>query len=343
LNDKTQVPVSRATVSLAPGSWALDIRGLVKLYGERRALDGVGFSVATGKIFALLGPNGGGKSTLFRVLSTLTHPDEGSACVLGHDVVKEPHAVRSLIGVVFQNPSLDVKLKVRENLEYQGALYGLSGQELARRIDELLERFHLADRAEEIVEMLSGGLARRVEIAKGLLHKPRLLLLDEPSTGLDPGARRELWNQLVSVREEDGTSIILTTHILEEAEGCDRIVLLDRGRIVAEGSPEELKAEVAPSMISIRCGRPEELRVELGKEWGLDGRVVHDTVRIPTDKGPEFVAELAEALGDKVRSIAIGQATLEDVFLARTGVDFGDRDQQEAEEAALRSRKRKKR
>ncbi len=319
---------------------ALDIQGLVKLYGDRRALDGVSFSVEDGRIFALLGPNGGGKSTLFRVLSTLTPPDEGRASVMGHDVVKEPHAVRSLIGVVFQNPSLDKKLKVRENLEYQGALYGLSGQALSQRIDELLERFHLADRAEEIVEVLSGGLARRVEIAKGLLHKPRLLLLDEPSTGLDPGARRELWNQLVSVREEDGTSIILTTHILEEAEGCDRIVLLDRGRIVAEGSPAELKAAVSPSMIAIRCARPEELLAELGQDMGLEGTVVHDTVRIPTDKGPEFVAELAEKLGDRVRSIAIGQATLEDVFLARTGVDFGDRDQQEAEAEAGRSRKR---
>jgi len=321
---------------------ALDIQGLVKLYGERRALDGVSFSVESGKIFALLGPNGGGKSTLFRVLSTLTHPDNGSASVLGHDVVTDPHAVRSLIGVVFQNPSLDKKLKVRENLEYQGALYGLSGQALSQRIDELLRRFHLAERAEDVVEVLSGGLARRVEIAKGLLHKPRLLLLDEPSTGLDPGARRELWNQLVSVREEDGTSIILTTHILEEAEGCDSIVLLDRGRIVAEGSPADLKAEVSPSMISIRCARAEELMQELARDKGLEGRVVHDTVRIPTDRGAEFVAELAESLGDRIRSIAIGQATLEDVFLARTGVDFGDRDQQEAEEAAGRSRRGKK-
>ena len=319
---------------------ALEIQDLVKLYGERRALDGVSFSVETGKIFALLGPNGGGKSTLFRVLSTLTHPDGGRASVLGHDVVKEPGAVRARIGVVFQNPSLDKKLRVRENLQYQGTLYGLAGQELEQRIDELLERFHLVDRSGDLVEVLSGGLARRVEIAKGLLHKPRLLLLDEPSTGLDPGARRELWNQLSAVREEDGTSIILTTHILDEAEGCDRIVLLDRGRVVAEGEPAALKKEVSPSMISIRCARPEMLLEELREKRGLEGRVVHDTVRIPTDQGPEFVAELAEELGDRVRSIAIGQATLEDVFLARTGVDFGDRDQQEAEAEASRSKKK---
>ncbi len=196
-------------------SAAISVRGLSHRYGSRQALDNLDFDVTSGEIFGLLGPNGGGKTTLFRILATLLPVQEGQVELLGLDVAREPEHVRTQIGVTFQSPSLDRKLTVRENLATQGALYGLSGSHLAGRIDTLLSRLGLADRARDRVESLSGGLARRVEIAKGLLHDPRVLLLDEPSTGLDPGARLDLWQYLRLLREEAGVTVLVTTHLME--------------------------------------------------------------------------------------------------------------------------------
>src|SRR6185503_11397498 len=213
---------------------ALTTNELTHRYGERVALDRVSIGVAAGEIFGLLGPNGGGKTTLFRILSTLVRPTSGSATILGLDLLRDTGALRSRLGVVFQAPSLDKKLKVRENLAHQGHLYGLAGAALRRRIDHLLLEFNLRDRAGDLVETLSGGLQRRVEIAKSLLHRPELLLLDEPSTGLDPGARIDLWQTLYRLRDQQGVTALLTTHLMEEAERCDRVAIIDLGRIVAE-------------------------------------------------------------------------------------------------------------
>jgi ABC-2 type transport system ATP-binding protein len=194
---------------------AIEVRGLSHSYGERRALDGVEFSVEAGTIFGLLGPNGGGKTTLFRLLSTLLPIQAGQARVLGLDLAREPNEVRKHIGVTFQSPSIDPKLTVGENLKYQGQIYGLFGAALRQRIDLLAEKLGLRERLGERAETLSGGLKRRVEIAKGLLHRPQLLLLDEPSTGLDPGARHDLWRYLRGLREEDGVTVLVTTHLME--------------------------------------------------------------------------------------------------------------------------------
>ncbi len=207
---------------------AVVTESLTRSFGDRRALDGVDLEVPGGVLFGLLGPNGGGKSTLFRILSTLLPPTSGSASVFEHDVERDAARVRESIGVVFQAPSVDKKLTVRENLLHQGHLYGLAGASVKTRIDDLLVRFGLSDRASDKVGDLSGGLARRVEVAKGMIHKPRLLLLDEPSTGLDPAARRELAEQLADVRDNDGTTILLTTHILEEADECLHAFLRER-------------------------------------------------------------------------------------------------------------------
>jgi ABC-2 type transport system ATP-binding protein len=197
----------------------------------------VPFEVGEGEMFALLGPNGGGKTTLFRILSTLYPPTEGTARIFGHDVGSEAAQVRSRIGVVFQSPSLDRKLTVRENLKHQGRLYGLSGRALASRIDLVMERLGVRDRDGDRVETLSGGLQRRVELAKGLLHEPRLLLLDEPSVGLDPGARHDLWTYLDELRRESNVTLLVTTHLVDEADRADRVAILRKGEIAAIGTP----------------------------------------------------------------------------------------------------------
>ena len=228
----------------------------------RQALKGVSFTVHEGEIFGLLGPNGGGKSTTFHILSTYFTPTGGSAQLFGHDVVREPEKVRREIGIVFQSPGLDKKLTVRENLTHQGHLYGISGKPLQERIDAILARVGLSDRSHDIVETLSGGLKRRVEVAKGLLHKPKLLLLDEPSTGLDPGARRDLWDYLKELQKTEKMTIVVTTHLMEEAEKCDRVAILHEGSLVALGTPAALKQEIGGDMVSVETADPEGLRAQ---------------------------------------------------------------------------------
>lgn len=292
-------------------------------YGPRRALHGVDLEVAPGEIFGLLGPNGGGKTTLFRILATLIAPTGGRVSVLGHDVVRGAAAVREGIGVVFQSPALDRKLSVRENLTTQGWLYGLRGRELRDTADGLLHRFHLLDRAHDRVEVLSGGLRRRVEIAKGLLHRPRLLILDEPSTGLDPGARRELWEMLRDLRARDGVTVLLTTHFVEEAEGCDRLAILNEGRIVACGAPDALKAEVGGDVIVIATRAPEALRTDLERRFGGVARIVDGSVRLERPSGHELIPRIVEAFADRIEAVTLGRPTLLDVFVHRTGRGFG--------------------
>ncbi|MBV8207837.1 MAG: ATP-binding cassette domain-containing protein, partial [Acidobacteria bacterium] len=218
----------------------IEVSDLVHRYGDRQALAGISFTVAPAEIFGLLGPNGSGKTTLFRILSTLMLPSAGRALVMGYDVAQEPRAVRMRIGVVFQAQSIDVKLTAEENLRHQGHLYSLSGRELTERIREMLQRVGLADRAGDRAETFSGGMQRRLELARGLLHRPSVLLLDEPTTGLDPGARRDLWQYLESLRDESGISVLVTTHLMEEAEHCNRLAIMNEGRIVALGTPAAL-------------------------------------------------------------------------------------------------------
>jgi len=298
---------------------ALATTDLTHRYGERVALDRVSLRVAPREIFGLLGPNGGGKTTLFRILSTLVRPTSGSAKILGCDLLRDIGALRRRLGVVFQAPSLDKKLKVRENLAHQGHLYGLAGAALAERIEHLLVEFNLRDRAGDLVETLSGGLQRRVEIAKSLLHRPELLLLDEPSTGLDPGARIDLWQTLYRLRDQQDVTVLLTTHLMEEAERCDRVAIIDRGKIVAEGEPEKLRAEIGGDVISARTQDATSLGERIAKSLGVEVSVLNDEVRIEQPEGASFITRLVEAFPGEIDSVTLAKPTLEDVFIARTG------------------------
>jgi len=303
-------------------SLAVETCALTRCFGERRALDSVDLAIEPAEIFGLLGPNGGGKSTLFRILSTLLRPTTGSASVFGYDVVGKQHAVRGEIGVVFQNPSLDIRLSVIENLRYQGAMYGLSGTELESRSNDLLDKLGLRDRRADLVGKLSGGLARRVEIAKGMLHRPRLLLLDEPSTGLDPGARIDLGRTLFDLSRAEGVTVLMTTHILEEADGCDRVAILNAGKLIACGSPEALKRELSAGVLTIEAKQPEELSQDLASTLSIDAKLVDGTIRVEDDDAAGLVEKIFAGFGDRIDSVTVGKPSLEDVFLARTGQRF---------------------
>ncbi len=301
---------------------AVQIENVEHTYGDRRALDCLTLSIEAGEIFAFLGPNGGGKTTLFRLLSTLIPIQRGEIEILGHSIRAQAATVRRLIGVVFQSPSLDKKLTVAENVRCQGQLYGLAGRVLVERQSEMLERFRLADRARDRVETLSGGLRRRVELAKGLMHKPRLLLLDEPSTGLDPLARADLWDYLEQVRRDEGVTVVLTSHLLEEAEKADRIAILDRGRLVALGAPDELRATVGGDSITIETPEPPQLAAAIRQRFNCPAEVVGDNVRLERTNGHEWIARLVEAFPGQIESVRLGKPSLEDVFIERTGHRF---------------------
>jgi len=309
---------------------AVDIESLTRLYGSRKALQGISFQVRAGEIFGLLGPNGGGKTTLFRILSTLLLPTSGRACIFGLDVGGQPREVRRRIGVVFQSQNLDAKLTPRENLWHHGHLYGLRGKPLQERIAETLAQVGMTDRRNDLVETLSGGLRRRVELAKGLLHRPGLLLLDEPSTGLDPGARKALWDCLQAMRNSDGVTVLLTTHLLDEAERCDRLAILDRGELVAAGTPESLKKEVGEEVILVEANNPEALCPQIRQRFGVEASVLAGRIRFEHASGHQFIPQLVEAFPGEINSVALGKPTLEDVFIHKTGRRFGEDEQNSA-------------
>jgi ABC-2 type transport system ATP-binding protein len=291
-------------------------------YGDRRALDEVSFSIARGEIFGLLGPNGGGKTTLFRLISTLVPCQSGAVRILGYDLKGETRALRRRLGVVFQHPSVDGKLTVAENLAHHGHLYGMTGHALKERSAAMLDRSGLRARASDLVETLSGGLRRRVELAKALLHEPELLILDEPSTGLDPAARHEFFTYLDHLSESEGVTIVLTTHHMEEAERCDRIGILHQGRLVAVAAPGELKDQVGGDVVVIKTGAPESLAQEIRRHFRLKPVVVDSTIRIERPRGHEFVRDVCEVFGDEIESVTFGKPTLEDVFVRLTGQRF---------------------
>jgi ABC-2 type transport system ATP-binding protein len=287
------------------------------------ALEDVSLEVGFGEIFGLLGPNGGGKTTLFRILATLIKPSSGSAAVLGYNPAYSASLIRRSIGVVFQSQSLDKKLTVSENLTHQGHLYGMYGRELRQRIGHLLEQFGLKERTQARVETLSGGLKRRVELAKAFLHQPRLLLLDEPCTSLDPAARLDFWEYLVRLNREQGVSILLTTHFMDEAEKCDRLAILEKGRLVALDTPDRLKSRVGGDVIVLRTRYALTLQSEIESRFHETATVLEDTVRIERPNGHEFIARLVEAFPGKIEAITFSKPTLEDVFIHETGHRFG--------------------
>lgn len=303
-------------------SSVISVREIVHRYGDRPALNGVSFDVQSAELFGLLGPNGSGKTTLFRILSTLMVPVGGHALILGHDVAKEPSQLRREIGVVFQAQSIDLKLTAAENLRHQGHLYGLHGAALRKRITTMLARVGLADRAKDKAETFSGGMQRRLELAKGLLHGPRVLLLDEPTTGLDPGARRDLWQYLRILRDEEHVTVLVTTHLMEEAERCDRLVILNEGKLVALGTPLELKREIGGDVIVLETQNAEALSSRIRARFNIDVRVVGEQLRIEKDHGHHFVTDLVESFPGEIDAVSIAKPSLEDVFIRRTGHRF---------------------
>lgn len=288
-------------------------------YGDREALRGVDFEVQAGAAFGFLGPNGSGKSTLFKLLSTLVPLQQGAVTMLGHDLAKDAAVIRRRVGVVFQSPAVDKKLTVLENLRYGGLMLGMSGAALQARIDACLEAADLDDRRKDSVEELSGGLRRRVEIAKCLLSEPDLVLLDEASTGLDPAARREMWKVL---RAQEGVTVLFTTHLMEEAAEADRLMLLDEGGVVAQGRPGELMEEVGGQVIEIESAAAQELQRQLQSELSVEATLLDQTLRIDGENVHELVPEIMERCGDRVRRLQLAHPSLEDVFLHRTGKRF---------------------
>jgi ABC-2 type transport system ATP-binding protein len=314
--------MSAAATSAAPGEVPprLRVDGLSRRFGTRVALDGVSFEVAPGELFGLLGPNGAGKTTAFRLLAGLLPAHAGTLALDGRTVSSDDTAYRARLGVVFQEPSLDLKLTARENLRLGAALYGVPRALATRRIDEALALMALGDRADEPAATYSGGMRRRIEIARVLLHEPALLLLDEPGRGVDPEALRRIWDEIAALAAARGTSVIVTTHQPEEAERCQRIAILDDGRVAATGRPDELRAHVAGDVVRVRGERPDELRQIIAARLSLAGRVIGDEVVVEAPRGHEVVPRIAELFpAGRLAAIATSRPTLADVFAKLTG------------------------
>jgi ABC-2 type transport system ATP-binding protein len=324
------------TVGGGQAAAAIEAQGLVKTYpGGVRALDGLGFAVQAGTVFGLLGPNGAGKTTTVKILTTLSRPDAGRARVAGLDVLRQPDQVRRLIGVVAQHSGVDREATGRENLTLQGLVHGLRGRELRRRVAGLLERFGLAEAADRVVGGYSGGMQRRLGIALGLVHRPQVLFLDEPTTGLDPEVRADLWEEIARLATGEGLTILLTTHYLEEADRlASRLAIVDHGRIVVEGTPDGLKRELRGDAVQVELAEPEPDarvsgaldRLDTVREVTLEGR----SLRARSDSGATAVPSVLAALesaGVKVASVTVARPSLDDVYLRYTGRAFGEADE----------------
>jgi ABC-2 type transport system ATP-binding protein len=303
---------------------AIAMRGLVKRYKQVEAVAGIDLDVRTGETFGFLGPNGAGKSTTINILCTLAKPTAGSARVAGHDVVTERDAVRRSIGLVFQDPTLDGDLSAQQNLRFHGELYGVPRAVLSGRIDDLLGMVGLADRRKSVVNTFSGGMKRRLEIARGLLHSPRVLFLDEPTIGLDPQSRASVWEYVRALKDREDITVFLTTHYMDEAENCDRIAIMDSGRIVALDTPYALKAAVGRDRIRITTADDEAAIAALRAEFGVEAGMRSGEVTFSVPDGERFVPRLFDGLGVPIRSVSVHGPSLDDVFLAHTGTTIRD-------------------
>ena len=330
------LPVLTPTISRL----AVETEGLVKTYpGGVQALKGLTISVRPGTVFALLGPNGAGKSTTVKILTTLSHPTSGRASIMGRDVVREPGQVRRLIGVIAQKSAVDLEATAAENLVLQGQLYGLSGAELRRRVDSLLTRFDLADARKRIARTLSGGMQRKLDVVMGLIHRPQVLFLDEPTTGLDPEARADMWREIARLAREDGLTVVLTTHYLEEADHlAQQVAIIDHGQIVVEGTPDGLKAELRGDAILVELAEacPESnVRAALSildstlREVAIDGRVLRARVDSGASALPTVLAVLDTA-GIRASTATVARPSLDDVYLRYTGRSYATANQKEA-------------
>ena len=303
---------------------AIEVSGLSRRFKAFTAVDGISFTVNSGEIFGFLGPNGAGKTTTVRMLCTLIRPSAGTAKVAGFDLVRRHNDVRRSIGIIFQDPSLDDRLTARENLRFHAMVYKVPRAEVNTRIAETLEWMELADRANEIVRNFSGGMKRRLEIARGLLHSPRVLFLDEPTLGLDPQTRSRIWERLLKLRRERGTTLFLTTHYMDEAENCDRIAIIDHGRIIALDTPAKLKAQVQGDCIHLETADNVAAEAEVKQRYGVE--VVRDAtgLHFEVENGAAFVPGLVRELSVAVRTVSVRPPTPEDVFLKMTGREIRD-------------------
>jgi ABC-2 type transport system ATP-binding protein len=303
---------------------AIEVVDLVKSYGSTQAVRGVTFSVGAGEIFGFLGPNGAGKTTTIKMLCTLLAPTAGSARLAGHDVVTEPDQVRRRIGVIFQEPALDDRLTAVENLSLHAVAYRVPRAERAARIEEALQFVELHDRRTDLVRTFSGGMKRRLEIGRGLVHRPDVLFLDEPTTGLDPQTRARTWEVLRGLRARYGTTLFLTTHYMEEAENCDRIAVIDHGQLVASGTPEALKKQVGKDLVTARAADPEPLATLLRERYGLEATRAEGGITFLVEQGDAFVVKLLTEDRPRLEGISVRRPTLEDVFLSLTGRQIRD-------------------
>jgi ABC-2 type transport system ATP-binding protein len=314
---------------------AIEVRGLVKRYGEVEAVRGVEFEVGTGEVFGFLGPNGAGKTTTINMLCTLTKPTAGEASVAGYDIVTARNDVRRHIGLVFQDPTLDGYLTAAQNLKLHAELYGIPSGLVAPRMRQVLEMVGLWERRDGGVASFSGGMRRRLEIARGLMHSPRVLFLDEPTIGLDPQTRRSIWEYIRELKGAEEITIFMTTHYMDEAEWCDRIAIMDHGQIVALDSPESLKAGVGTDRVTLHTDDDEAAIVALAERFGVEARTAEGAVIFGVPGGEEFVPRLFAGLGVPIRSVSVSRPTLDDVFMSYTGTTIRD-----AEEDASKHRNR---
>ena len=303
---------------------AVEVVGLEKRYGEVEAVRGVDFRVEPGETFGFLGPNGAGKSTTINILCTLARPTAGRARVAGHDVRTERDEVRRSIGLVFQDPTLDIDLTAEQNLRFHGELYGVPKALLDRRIDDLLGLVGLSERRGSVVETFSGGMKRRLEIARGLLHSPRVLFLDEPTIGLDPQSRASVWEYVRALKEREDITVFLTTHYMDEAENCDRIAIMSQGRIVALDTPDALKAAVGKDRVQITTADDEAAIASLRSTFGIEAGMHSGEVTFAVADGERFVPRLFAELGVPIRSVSVASPSLDDVFLSHTGRTISD-------------------
>jgi ABC-2 type transport system ATP-binding protein len=306
------------TVGVDPVVPAIEVLSLCKSFGEVEAVREVSFSVQHGEVFALLGPNGAGKSTTIKMLCTLSRPTSGTARVAGWDIVTQPRAVRRRIGLVFQEQTLDQQLTAEENLRFHAVLYRMPPGQVAARIDRVLALVGLSDRRKDLVSTFSGGMARRLEIARGMLHTPAVLFLDEPTIGLDPQTRALMWEDVMRLRDEEGVTVLLTTHYMEEAEYADRIAIIDQGRIVALDTPANLKATVGADTVELHTADDVAATAALERA-GLDCRRGEESIVVAVANGESEVARLIGLVGVPVRSVHVHRPTLDDVFLYFTG------------------------
>ncbi|MFT3839132.1 MAG: ATP-binding cassette domain-containing protein [Myxococcaceae bacterium] len=290
-----------------------------KRFGTLEAVRGIDFSVKKGEVFGFLGPNGAGKSTTIKILCTLTEPSGGSAKVADHDVAKERDEVRRHIGLVFQDTTLDEYLTAEQNLRFHAELYGIPTPLVGPRMDQVLNIVALTERRKSKVSTFSGGMKRRLEIARGLMHSPRVLFLDEPTIGLDPQTRSSIWKYIVELKKQEEITIFLTTHYMDEAENCDRIAIIDQGKIVALGTPNELKAVVGKDRVQIRTADDAKAIAALKEKFGLDANVHEGQVTMSVAGGEAFVPKLFAELGVPILSVNLARPSLDDVFMHYTG------------------------